>query len=54
MPEVSCGAPDSGSRVALDLQVPEPCSEEEIPRLARRLEGVSHNYAAEADAVAVW
>jgi len=31
----------SGSRVMLDLAVPEPCREEEIPRLVRRLESVS-------------
>jgi NitT/TauT family transport system ATP-binding protein len=37
--------PDSGSRVALDLEVPEPCHEEEIPRLVRTLELVSHNSA---------
>src|SRR6202790_3370518 len=36
-------SPDSGSRVALDLQVPEPCQEEEIPRLVRKLERVSGN-----------
>jgi len=34
-------APDRGSRVMLDLPVPEPCHEDEIPRLVRRLEGVS-------------
>jgi NitT/TauT family transport system ATP-binding protein len=32
-------APDQGSRVALDMSVPEPCPEEEIPRLTRKLEG---------------
>ncbi len=31
-------APDQGSRVALDMPVPEPCPEEEIPRLTRKLE----------------
>jgi len=43
--------PDSGSRVALDLQVPEPCHEEEIPRLVRKLERVSHNLPEAEDAV---
>jgi NitT/TauT family transport system ATP-binding protein len=31
----------SGSSVRLDLPVPEPCCEEEIPRLVRRLESVA-------------
>ena len=31
-------SPDHGSRVALDLPVPDPCREEEIPALVRRLE----------------
>ncbi len=35
--------PEAGSRVGLDLQVPEPCHEDEIPHLVRRLELVSHN-----------
>ncbi|SRR5258706_6226450 len=35
-------SPDHGSRIALDLPVPEECREEDIPRLARRLESVSH------------
>lgn len=43
--------PDSGSRVALDLQVPEPCHEEEIPRLVRRLERISHNLPEGEDAI---
>jgi len=30
--------PDTGSRVALDLAVPDPCGEDEIPRLIGRLE----------------
>jgi len=33
--------PEQGSRVMLDLPVPEPCYDEEIPRLVRRLESVS-------------
>jgi NitT/TauT family transport system ATP-binding protein len=40
--------PDSGSRVALDLAVPEPCHEDEIPRLVLKLEHVSHNFRAGA------
>jgi NitT/TauT family transport system ATP-binding protein len=44
--------PDSGSRVALDLTVPEPCHEDEIPRLVRWLEYVSHNnFSAPGDTV---
>jgi len=34
-------APDQGSRVAMDLAVPDPCGEEAIPILAVRLEQVS-------------
>ena len=30
--------PDLGSRVALDMAVPDPCIEDEIPMLMRRLE----------------
>ena len=33
--------PDQGSRVAMDLAVPDPCGEEAIPILAVRLEQVS-------------
>jgi NitT/TauT family transport system ATP-binding protein len=44
-------SPDSGSRVALDLRVPEPCHEEEIPRLVRKLEAISHNAAAAGDPI---
>jgi NitT/TauT family transport system ATP-binding protein len=36
-----------GSRVALDLPVPEPCREDDLPRLARRLESVSSRAACE-------
>jgi NitT/TauT family transport system ATP-binding protein len=32
---------DQGSRVALDLTVPAPCADEEIPSLVRRLERIS-------------
>ena len=31
-------SPDAGSRVAMDLAVPDPCAEEQIPVLTRRLE----------------
>jgi NitT/TauT family transport system ATP-binding protein len=36
-------SPDHGSRVMLDLSIPKPCRNEEIPRLVRRLESVSQN-----------
>jgi NitT/TauT family transport system ATP-binding protein len=42
-------SPDQGSRVMLDLPVPEPCDEEEIPQLVCRLEGVSHLRTASED-----
>ncbi len=42
-------APDQGSRVMLDLPVPEPCHQEEIPELVCRLEGVSHLRATSED-----
>jgi NitT/TauT family transport system ATP-binding protein len=45
-------SPDHGSRVMLDLPVPEPCHEEEIPRLMCRLEGVSR-IVAKAETVPV-
>jgi ABC-type nitrate/sulfonate/bicarbonate transport system ATPase subunit len=32
---------DQGSRIAMDLAVPAPCADEEIPSLVRRLELVS-------------
>jgi NitT/TauT family transport system ATP-binding protein len=35
--------PDHGSRVAMDLAVPDPCAEEEIPQLIVRLERVSYS-----------
>jgi ABC-type nitrate/sulfonate/bicarbonate transport system ATPase subunit len=35
-------SPDQGSRIALDLAVPDPCVEEEIPTLIGRLERVSY------------
>ena len=34
-------APDQGSRVAMDLAVPDPCTEEAIPPLVHRLEQAS-------------
>jgi NitT/TauT family transport system ATP-binding protein len=43
--------PDAGSRVALDLQVPGSASEDELPRIAQRLERVSHNTPQAEDAV---
>ena len=51
-------SPDQGSRVMLDLPVPEPCHEDEIPRLLCRLESVSQIRAEAggvpgADAVSV-
>jgi NitT/TauT family transport system ATP-binding protein len=36
-------APDQASRIALDLRVPDPCDEEDIPRLAHQLEHISEN-----------
>jgi NitT/TauT family transport system ATP-binding protein len=36
-------SPDEGSRVMLDLALPEPRTEEEMPRLVRRLENVFHS-----------
>ena len=45
-------SPDSGARVALDLAVPEPCHEDEIPRLMNRLERVSErSFPATGDAL---
>lgn len=35
-------SPDDGSRVALDLAVPDPCGDAEIPALVHRLERVSY------------
>jgi NitT/TauT family transport system ATP-binding protein len=43
--------PDSGSQVALDLPIPAPCHEEEIPQLVRRLERVSHPRPETGDTV---
>jgi NitT/TauT family transport system ATP-binding protein len=43
--------PDSGSRVAIDLHLPDACDEDEIPNLVRRLERVSHNLPEAEDAV---
>jgi NitT/TauT family transport system ATP-binding protein len=34
-------APDQGSRVMLDVSVPQPCHDEEIPQLVLRLESVA-------------
>jgi NitT/TauT family transport system ATP-binding protein len=38
---------EQGARVAMDLQVAQPCCEEEIPALTRRLERVSQNLGLE-------
>jgi NitT/TauT family transport system ATP-binding protein len=40
-------SPDHGSRVMLDLPVPEPMHDEEIPRIVHRLESVSRNIPQE-------
>jgi NitT/TauT family transport system ATP-binding protein len=40
-------SPDRGSRIQLDLAVPDPCHPDEIPRLMRRLEGVSSQRSAD-------
>jgi NitT/TauT family transport system ATP-binding protein len=42
---------ESGSRVALDLTVPESCSDEDIRGMVGRLERVSENVAREEDLV---
>ena len=34
-------SPDDGSHVAMDLNVPEPCHQDQIPRLVHRLEHAS-------------
>ena len=39
--------PDRASRVMLDLRIPVPCPEEDLPRLIARLETVSENLAVE-------
>jgi len=39
-------SPEHGSRVVLDLRVPDPCREDEIPHLVRRLECASENTEA--------
>jgi ABC-type glutathione transport system ATPase component len=38
---LACEAPEQGSRIALDLAVPDPCAENDIPPLVDRLECVS-------------
>jgi NitT/TauT family transport system ATP-binding protein len=35
-------SPDVGSRIAFELAVPQPCEEEEMPQLIRRLERISY------------
>lgn len=44
-------APGEGSRVRLDLPVPDPCHEEDMPRLVRRLESESRPRVAVAEGV---
>ena len=44
-------SPDDGSHVALDLPVPEPCHEDQIPRLAHRLEHASGSAREPEEAV---
>ena len=44
---------DRGARVMLDLPVPQPCCEEAIPTLTRRLERVSQNAGLEQDLASV-
>jgi ABC-type nitrate/sulfonate/bicarbonate transport system ATPase subunit len=34
-------SPDHGSRPVLDLRIPDPCDEDEIPWLVKRLENAS-------------
>jgi NitT/TauT family transport system ATP-binding protein len=46
-------SPDQGSRVMLDLSVPEPCHETEISRLIHRLESVSEGSRPRAGVEAV-
>lgn len=45
-------SPGHGSRIVLDLPVPDPCGEAELPALVRRLESVSEG-AARAEVVPV-
>jgi NitT/TauT family transport system ATP-binding protein len=44
-------SPEEGSRVRLDVKIPERCREEEIPALVRHLEAASHS-AAECEDLA--
>jgi NitT/TauT family transport system ATP-binding protein len=43
---------EGGSRVALDLALPEPRHEEDIPRLVRRLESVSQREVTSSESTA--
>ena len=43
--------PEAGSQIALDLPVPEPCHEDQIPRLVHRLENASGCAREPEDAV---
>jgi hypothetical protein len=42
----------SASRVALDMPVPEPCGEDQVPSLVRRLERVATSSSDPAGALA--
>ncbi len=42
---------EHGSRVMLDLKVPENCREEDVPQLIRRLESVSSSFESEEETV---
>jgi NitT/TauT family transport system ATP-binding protein len=43
-------SPEHGSRPVLDLRVPDPCPEDEIPWMVRRLENASEGVMEEGDA----
>jgi NitT/TauT family transport system ATP-binding protein len=45
-------SPDQGAREMLDLQLANPCCEEEIPRLVNRLESASRSIPSLGEAVA--
>jgi NitT/TauT family transport system ATP-binding protein len=44
-------SPDHASRIAMDMEVPDPCGDAEIPKLARMLQRVSRSARAEEDLV---
>jgi NitT/TauT family transport system ATP-binding protein len=43
--------PDTGARIAMDLPIPEPCHQDQIPRLVHRLEHASGSAREPEDAV---